>query len=72
VEIDDHGTPAAALITEPFIPTAKAIAAVRGLPDYPFVLLKHPLGSLDEDELRQRARSAASQAVDIFTRGEVT
>jgi hypothetical protein len=71
VEIDDRGTPAAALITEPFIPTAKAIAAVRGMPDYPFILLKHPLGSLDEEELRQRAKSAASQAVDIFTHGEV-
>ena len=72
MEIENHGTPAAALITEPFIPTAKAIAAVCGIPDYPFILLKHPLGSLDEEELRQRARSAVAQAVDIFTQGEVT
>jgi len=71
VEIEDRGTPAAVLITEPFIPTVRAIAAVRGLPDYPFVLLKHPLGSLNDEELRQRAKSAAAQAVDIFIRGKV-
>lgn len=71
VEIDDHGKPGAALITEPFIPTAKAIAMVRDLPDHPFILLDHPLGSLNEDELRKQARLAAAQAVEIFTGGRI-
>ncbi len=29
------------------------------------------MGSLTEEELRQRAKSAASQAVDIFTGGKI-
>ena len=71
IEVDDHGKPGAALITEPFIPTAEAIAKVRALPDYPYVLLKHPLGSLNDDELRSRAKTAAAQAVEILTGGKV-
>jgi hypothetical protein len=53
------------LITEPFIPTAKAIAKIRDLPDYEFVILKHPIGSLNDDQLRDRARSAAEQVRKI-------
>jgi len=66
IEIDDHGKPAAVLITEPFIPTAKAIARIRTLPDYKFVILKHPLGSLTDEQLRERARSAAPQVKKIL------
>ncbi len=60
------GKPAAVLITEPFIPTAKEIAKIRGLPDFQFVTLKHPLGSLNEDELRERAKEAAAQIKEII------
>ena len=54
------------MITEPFIPTAKAIAGVRAVPDYRFVILKHPLGSLDDKELREQARSAVPQVIKIL------
>jgi hypothetical protein len=66
IETDNRGKPAAVLITEPFIPTARAIAEIRALPDYSFAVLKHPIGSLNEDELRQRAREAAPQIIEIL------
>jgi hypothetical protein len=36
------------------------------LPDYRFVVLPHPIGSLTEDEVRGRARLAAEQIADIL------
>ena len=62
------GIPSAVLITEPFIPTAKEIARIKGLPDFQFVILKHPLGSLNDDELRERAREAVPQIEKIVCR----
>jgi hypothetical protein len=70
IELDDRGTPAAVLVTEPFIPTVAEIARIRDLADYSYVVIDHPLGSLDEDELRQRARSAAPQVAAILCGGE--
>jgi len=66
IELDDRGLPTAVLVTEPFIPTVKEIAAIRALPDYPYVVLDHPLGSLSETALRERARQAAPQIARIL------
>ena len=55
------------LCTEPFEVTAKNIARVMGMPDYPFVTLDHPLGSCTIEEIRERAKIAADAAVEILT-----
>ena len=55
------------LCTEPFEVTAKKIARVMGMPDYPFVILDHPLGSCTIEEIRERAKIAADAAVEILT-----
>jgi len=55
------------LCTEPFEVTAKNIARVMGMPDYPFVILDHPLGSCTIEEIRERAKIAADAAVEILT-----
>jgi hypothetical protein len=57
----------AVLCTEPFRATAEAIRTARGLPDYRFVVLEHPIGSLTEAELRQRAGVAAKQVAELLT-----
>jgi len=67
IEIDDHGKPAAVIITEPFIPTAKAIADIRARPEYRYAVIQHPIGSLNSAELKQRAREAVPQIIKIFT-----
>lgn len=53
------GVPSVPIITKPFAPTAKAIAKLHGLDDYTYVPVDHPITSLDEAELRQRAEVAA-------------
>ena len=38
-----------------------------GLPDYPFVVVEHPIGSCSLDQIRDRAQVAYAQAVEILT-----
>jgi hypothetical protein len=40
-----------------------------GLPDYPCVLLPHPLGSLPVDKVQAHAETASEAAVEILTSG---
>ena len=54
------------ICTEPFIPTAKSMARIQGIPEYPFVVLPHPLGSLEPDEVRERARQALPNVIEIL------
>jgi hypothetical protein len=39
-----------------------------GLPDYPFVVLDHPIGSRTPSEIQQKAEQAADQAERILLR----
>ena len=55
------------ICTEEFIPSAKAQAASSGNPDYPFVVVPHPIGSLTPAELRRRAATAVPQVIAILT-----
>ena len=38
-----------------------------GLPNFPFILVDHPLGSRTLEEIRERATSAYSQALAILS-----
>ncbi len=57
------------LCTEPFVVTARNIARVLGLPDYPFLKVQHPIGSCTLPELKQRAEVAYQQALPILLKG---
>ena len=54
------------LCTTPFVVTAKNIARVLGLPDYPFLTVQHPIGSCTPAELKARAEVAYKQALPIL------
>jgi hypothetical protein len=54
------------LCTEPFRVTAKNIARVLGLPDYPFLTVQHPIGSCTLPELTARAEVTYKQALPIL------
>ena len=54
------------LCTEPFEVTARNIARMMGLPDYPFVRLEHPIGSRTADEIKLLAEAAYAQALGIL------
>jgi hypothetical protein len=54
------------ICTEPFIPTAKSMARIQGIPDYPFVVVPHPMGSLTKDEVKERAQEAVPQVIELL------
>lgn len=64
--MEQRGVPAAAILTRPFTATARAIARLRGIPEYPFVVIDHPIGSVDEAGLRARAQQAVTQIEAII------
>ena len=69
ITFEQLGKRALVLCTEPFEVTAKNIARVLGLPDYPFLLVQHPIGSCKPAELKARAEVAYRQAVPLLLGG---
>ena len=54
------------MCTEPFEVTAKNIARIMGLPNYPFLMVQHPIGSCTLPELKARAEVAYRQGLSIL------
>lgn len=67
ISFEQLGKRALVLCTEPFEVTAKNIARMLGLPDYPFLMVEHPIGSCTTPELKARAEVAYQQALPILT-----
>ena len=59
ISFEKRGIPAAAIITEPFVPTAEAMARLAGMPGYPVAVIPHPVGSLDPSAVAARADQIA-------------
>jgi hypothetical protein len=68
ISFEQLGKRALVLCTEPFEVTARNIARIMGLPNYPFLMVQHPIGSCTLAELRARAEIAYRQGVSILLR----
>lgn len=66
ISFEQLGKRAIVLCTEPFEVTAKNIARMMGLPDYPFVMVEHPIGSRTLPEIKLLAEQAYQQALPIL------
>jgi hypothetical protein len=66
ITFEKRGIPAAAIITEPFILTAAAIAELAGLPGYPTAVIPHPVGSLTPGEVHARAEAIAPRVAELL------
>lgn len=66
-EFERLGVPTAAVCTAPFSNAAKAMAARQGMPNYELVTVQHPLSSLTQDELRERASEALPQVLLVLS-----
>ena len=66
ISFEKRGIPAAVVITEPFRPTAAAIAELAGLPGYPLAVIPHPVGSLTAKEVTERADAIAARVAEIL------
>jgi hypothetical protein len=68
IELEKMGIPGVAIATDVFKPGLDQLASMRGMPNYPYALVSHPIGVLEDDELRERARQAAPLVADIVLR----
>ena len=64
--MEKRGVPAAVIVTNEFISQAKAIAEIQGIPDYPFAVVPHPIGRLTPKDLKERAKLALPQVLEIL------
>ena len=63
MEMELRGIPSTVLCTEPFVSQAHAMARMKGDPSYGLAIISHPVITLTHDELLERARIAAPQAI---------
>jgi len=61
------GIPAAAVMTDRFVPTADAVIDLNGLERYPYVVIAHPIASDSDDELRAKAEGSVARIVEVLT-----
>jgi hypothetical protein len=66
IVFEKRGIPAAPIATHVFTNMGHASAAAQGMPDYPFAVIEHPIGRLDDEELRRRAEEALPQVVKLL------
>ena len=68
---EKNGVPAAVIVTDQFMETAKAMAETWGVPNYKFLTLPHPVANLTEEELDQRAREIAPEVARLLVEGQL-
>ncbi len=66
------GIPAIAIVTDAFETTAKEMAILWGVPDYRFVQMPHPLGSLTDAQLDMRAEGLVDKVARLLMAGRET
>jgi hypothetical protein len=62
-----RGIPAVAIMTDRFQPTARAVAEVNGAPEYPYVVIEHPIANNSDEALRAKAEAALGRIVALLT-----
>ena len=66
IEMERLGIPTASIITHVFLPTAKAMTRMMGVPEYEFVVAEHPLSSLTDEQCREKAEEIADHVEQIL------
>ncbi len=66
IEMERLGVPTASIITHVFLNTAKAMTRMMGVPDYEFVVARHPLSSLSDEECKEMAAFIAPEVERIL------
>jgi len=54
-------------MTDRFVASAQAVAALNGLSDYPFVVIPHPIANDGDEELRRKAEAVVQQIFTLLT-----
>ena len=60
------GIPTASIVTHVFINTANAMTRMMGVPDFEYIVAQHPLSSLTDAEIKERAAQLAPEVERIL------
>ena len=67
IAAERRGIPAAAVMTDRFETTARAVTEANGLPEYPFVVIAHPIANDPDETLRAKAERSVERIVNVLT-----
>jgi hypothetical protein len=70
VILEKAGVPTIPIITDVFDTTAREMAELWGVPEFRFVMMPHPLGSLSDAGIRERARGLLEPVLALLTSGQ--
>jgi hypothetical protein len=71
VTLEQQGLPTATIITDVFIPTARAYTRLMGVPDFPYLACPHPITNVGAEGLEVRARELAPRVRQLLLQGTV-
>ena len=63
METELLGVPSTVLTTKPFVSQARTMSRMRGDSNYGLAIIDHPIVTLSDEELMERARIAADQVL---------
>ena len=65
-ELRKRGLITAVICSTPFEKLGRAQARVLGVPDLPLVMIQHPLGGLEIDDVKARAEQAMQKVIALL------
>ena len=68
--LEKAGVPSAAIVTDVFEVTGRAMAEQWGVPYYRFLVMPHPIANLTDAQLDQRAREIVSEVAKLLLQGQ--
>jgi hypothetical protein len=68
ISAEKLGIPAVGVMTNRFLPTARAMARFLGLADYPVASIEHPISNNTESENRHHAEEILRQVLDLLVK----
>jgi hypothetical protein len=64
--MENRGVPTAVICTDAFTTVAESMAEVQGVPSYKYAVIPHPLASLTEAEIQERAEFLLPQITSLL------
>ncbi len=64
--LERRGVQTAAIVTDSFRRPGDAMAKVQGYPGYHYAAMQHPISSLNQDQICERAKAILPEVLDIL------
>jgi hypothetical protein len=64
--LEKLGIPSVTVVTEPFVPAARAVARSQGLPDLPLVVVPHDYLEEDDEQIRAKLAPVLDQVLQAL------